>query len=302
MKMKVRALLIKGLAVAMLGISAFPAQESFAKEDPKVVETSIVKKKITHKEIGIMANEWVKKQTYVQSGGHYEDGEYRSFEYKGSYYRYLSKDIDTKKELMAYLKESITPAYANRFIKEKGIIEHKGKMAQPEADGGSLLQWDQAIVKFDGGNGKERDYTLLVPVGETEELTAYKLSALRMSKHGWKISKLDYSHTVDLNIPGNINPAFVFFKYLLVDSSVSEDQLIKKSLLNVEKFKKGIKNVEIHNMEEGKRNNDQVEFKITIQAELDKNYKGKLKSGLNQLTFTIQNTGEMEYKILDIKM
>lgn len=300
--MKVKTLLITGLAVAMLGISALPAQESFAKESPKVAQTSIVKKKVTNKEIGAMAYEWMKKQWYIQSGGHYEEGEYKSFEYNGSYYRYLSKDIDTSKELMAYLKESVTPAYAKRFIKEKGIIEYKRKMAQPEADGGSLLQWDKAIVKFDEASGKERVYTLLVPVGETEELSAYKLSALYLPKQGWKISKLDYSHTVDLNVPGNINPAFVFFKYLLVDSSVSEDQLIKKSLLNVDQFKKGITKVEFRDMKEGTKKEDQVDFKVSIYVELDKNYKGKLKSGLNQMTFTIRNTGEMEYKIVDIKM
>ncbi|MEH7886700.1 DL-endopeptidase inhibitor IseA family protein [Bacillus sp. JJ1609] len=300
--MKVKTLLITGLAVAMLGISALPAQESFAKESPKIAQTSIVKKKVTHKEIAAMANEWVKKQTYVQNGGNYENGEYRSFEYKGSYYRYLSKDIDTNKELMAYLNESVTPAYAKRFIKEKGILEYKGKMAQPEADGGTLLQWDKAIVKFDEVSGKERVYTLLVPVGETEEVSAYKLSANYLPKHGWKISKLDYSHTINLNVPGNINPAFVFFKYLLIDTSISEDQLIKKSLLNVDKFKKGITKVEFRNMEEGTRKDDLVDFKVTIYVELAKNYKGKLKSGLNQLTFTIRNTGEMQYKIADIKM
>lgn len=300
--MKAKSLLITGLAVTMLGFSMFPGQESFAKESPKVSQVSIVKKMITNKQVGAMANEWVKKKTYIQSGGHYAEGEYKSFEYKGFYYRYLSKDIDTKKELIAYLKQSVTPAYANQYIKEVGIIEYKGKMAQPEADGGSLLQWDKSVVRFDGKSGSERNYTLLVPVGETKELAAYKMSVVRWPKQGWKISKLDYSHTVDLNIPGNINPAFVFFKYLLVDSSVSEEQLIKKSLLNVDQFKKGIKKIEYRDMKELSRNNDQVDFSVTIYAELDKNYKGKLKAGLNQLTITIQNTAEMEYKITDIKM
>lgn len=299
--MNVKTFLITGLAVSMLGLTAVPAQDTFAKGINTVEAAKVVaKKKLSHKEAGEMAQKWVQKQTYIQSGGSYENGEYRRFEYNGMTYRYLSKDIDTKKELMGYLQESVTASAAKKFIADRGIIEYKGKMAQLEADGGSLLQWDRAVAEMERVTGKERDYKLLVPVGETEELASYKMNIQYSPKIGWKISELAYSHTVDLNIPFNINPAFVFFKYLLVDAEHSKEQLIKENIFNVDQFKKGITKVEVRELKEIKRENDQVEIKATFYVELDKNYKGSLKKGENQLTFTIENTGEMEYKIVKI--
>jgi hypothetical protein len=298
--MKGKQILIAGLAALLIGTPLYQAEAQNAKGEAKTVQIG-VKTKLMEKEVVKTINEWMKKQSYVQSGGSYGEGEYISFPLKGTTYRYLAKDIDTKKELLRYLKQSVTAEYAKRFIKEKGIIEHKGKLAQVEADGGSILQWEKVIAQFEGKEGKARNYKLIVPVGDTGDHEVYKASLVYENK-GWKVSKVEFSHFVDLNVPFNINPAFIFFKYLLIDSSESEAQFIKQGIFDVDAFKQGIKKVEVRNMEEQGRFRNQVEFKVSFDVELAKGYSGSLKEGKNVMYFLVENTGEMEYKIVKAGM
>lgn len=298
--MSSKRFLIAGVAAVVIGIPLYQADALFAKVEPKTAHTG-VNAEMTEKEVIKNINDWVKKQNYIQSGGSYGEGEYISFPYKGTTYRYLSKDIDTKSELMAYLKQSVTAEYAREFIKEKGIIEHKGKLAQVEADGGSILQWENAIAQLEGTEGKVQNYKLMVPVGDTGDIEIHRASLVDENK-GWKVSKLEFSHIVDLNVPFNINPAFIFFKYLLIDASESEAQFIRRGIMDVDAFKQGITKVEVRNMEEQGRLNDQVEFKLSFDVELKKDYAGSLKEGRNVMYFLIENTGEMEYKIVKAGM
>ena len=121
---------------------------------------------LTSKQVVKLAADFAKAASYVQSGGAYKEGEYKTFTYKGMQYRYLSKDIDTSKELLRYIKKTLTHHAAEKFIKDHGIITHKGKLAQLEADGGSLLQWDKAEAQFVTQDKSVKVFRLVVPVGE----------------------------------------------------------------------------------------------------------------------------------------
>lgn len=296
--MKGKKLLIAGLAVAMLGITVFQVNHSEAKEVPTLVQKQ--QKEISKKELLDLTQKWVNKKFYIMSGGSYQEGEYKTFTHNDMIYRYLSKDIDTKKELMDYLTESVTRPYAKEYFDNLGLIKHKGKLAQLEADGGSILQWDKAIPKFEEIDGKDHIYTLQVPVGETEEMETYTVSVRFGKEKGWRINKLEIKREIDLDVPFNINPAFVFFKYLLVDSDVSKGEFLDAESFDVDSFKSGIKKVEVRTLDESNRSSDQVEFKVTFDVELAKNYKGSLKNGMNELYFLIENTGEFEYKIVSV--
>ena len=46
---------------------------------------------------------------------------------------------------------------------------------------------------------------------------------------------------------------------------------------------------------------DKVEYAVTFHADLAGNYKGSLKKGENRLYFLIENTGDMEFKIVSVK-
>ncbi|WP_421383518.1 DL-endopeptidase inhibitor IseA family protein [Bacillus salacetis] len=299
--MKAKQLVIAGAAAAIIAAPFIQGSVSFAKDSPKITQSQI-KKSMSETGVVKKVQKWMAKQSYIQSGGSYGEGEYKCFPYKGTTYRYLSKDIDTRKELMKYLLESVTPKHAEKFIKEKGIIEHKGKMAQVEADGGSLLQWDRAAAREISSSSKEKIYKLIVPVGETDELEVNHAHFTYQPKAGWKINQMEFSHDVDLHVPFNINPAFIFFNFLLVDSTQSDAQFIDKESFDTEAFKQGITKIEVRTMEEQSRSLDRVEFKVTFYAELAKEYKGSLKQGENTMYFLVENTGEMEYKIVSAGM
>jgi hypothetical protein len=126
---------------------------------------------------------------------------------------------------MNYLTKTLTEKAAENFIKAQGLIVHKGKLAQLEADGGSLLAWGEAEAELVRNDNQSTVYRLFVPVGETGERQVFLAEYQNVKSIGWRISK---EPTLDLDIPFNINPAFVFFHYLLVDAEVSKDQFINR--------------------------------------------------------------------------
>lgn len=259
-------------------------------KEPKL-DTSHV---LTEKMVLELSANFAKAEGYIQSGGLYRAGEYKTFNLNGKIYRFLSSDIDTKNELLNYLTQSMTLHTAEQMIKDKGIIEYQGKLAQVEADGGSLLQWQKAKVEFIRTDKNTSFYRLIVPVGITSEKQMYIVEFQYVDKNGWRVSKNPY---LELNVPGNINPVYIFFNYLLVDSKVAKNQFLPHSTFNVDEFKKGIKKVEFIQSKEIGRDHSHVEFLVKIKVDLATDYKGSLKNGENTMYFSVQPTGYMEFKI-----
>ncbi|HYK74214.1 MAG TPA: DL-endopeptidase inhibitor IseA family protein [Pseudoneobacillus sp.] len=244
-----------------------------------------------------LATKFAQSTSYVQAGGSYRDGEYQTFSYQGKTYRYLSSPIDTRNELLSYLKNSLTQSAAEAFIKSRGIIEYKGRLAQIEADGGSLLRWEKATAQVIKAENNTRVYLLTVPVGETSEKQDYVVEYQFDQKIGWRINKEPYWN---LDIPGNVNPAFNFVTLLLANTKATQELFLDPTSFNVEEFKKGIKKIEYMNLTEIGRGKSQVEFVVKINVEVDTNYKGTLVNGENNMYFLIQPVGYMDFKIAKI--
>ena len=83
----------------------------------------------------------------------------------------------------------LVPSEAEQFIKSRGIIEYKGKLAQVEADGGSLLQWEKATAQFVKTEKNTISYRLTVPVWNTTEKQDFIVEYQYVNNAGWKISK-----------------------------------------------------------------------------------------------------------------
>ncbi|QOR68263.1 hypothetical protein IM538_09225 [Cytobacillus suaedae] len=295
--MNIKKLMITGLTIGLLVTPFSQGTQAVHVNENKTVSVIGVKKAISSKLVISLTSKLAETMSYVQSGGNYTEGEYKSFMYKDKYYRYLASDIDTKKELMKYLKRTLTHKAAEQFIVDSGIVEYKGKMAQIEADGGSLLQWEKANTEYVKTEKNRRFYRVIVPVAETEQKVMYIVEMKYVGKVGWRIDKEPY---LDLDIPFNINPTFIFFNYLLDDSAHSKEQLIDPSIFNVDSLKEGIKKIEVRELIEVGRSEYQVEYKATFNVELENGYKGSLTTGDNQLFFLIQQTNEMEFKIESI--
>jgi iseA protein len=261
------------------------------------MEPTLDQSVLTDKKTIELASNLAQAKSFVQSGGSYQNGEYKTFTYNGKTYRYLSSHIDTKKELLSYLKNSLTQPAAELFIQTRGIIEYKGKMAQLEADGGSILQWHKATSTFLNQAKTTKVYLLSVPLGDTNEKHDYVVEYQYVQNVGWRISKEPYWN---LEVPGNLNPAYNFFRHVLINTKATQDLFLYPTSFKVEEFKNGVKKVEFVNLKEIGRNQSQVDFIVKFNAELDSNYRGDLVNGENYMYFSVQPIGYMEFKIAKI--
>jgi hypothetical protein len=75
-------------------------------------------------------------------------------------------------------------------VKKYRFIEYKGKLAQPNADGGSLLDWDKAKGKLIYTKKDVRLYEFSVPLGETGEHSKEKVTFVKV-KNQWLINAID---------------------------------------------------------------------------------------------------------------
>ena len=150
-----------------------------------------VKKSEVHSEKAVeIAASWAATASLVQAGGVYKEGEYKRFNYKGKTYRYMASHLDTKKELRVELEKSVTKKVAKQFMKDQNFIKHKRRLAQIEADGGSLLQWGEATAKEVKSKKNKSVFEVSVPVGYTGTFDTFKVTYEYVRKSGWRISKL----------------------------------------------------------------------------------------------------------------
>ncbi|MCJ8009966.1 DL-endopeptidase inhibitor IseA family protein [Lederbergia wuyishanensis] len=133
-----------------------------------------------------LATEASNKYWYVTSGGNIA-GEIQMFTHEDMEYRYLGSDLDTREKLNAFLGESYTSSTIQSYINRVKIINHKGKLAQPNADGGSIVNHEKAIVVGTRDTGSEKEFDLKVPLGSSLYYE-YIHVVFSKTKDGWRIS------------------------------------------------------------------------------------------------------------------
>ncbi|TDF91025.1 DL-endopeptidase inhibitor IseA family protein [Paenibacillus piri] len=118
-------------------------------------------------------------------------GAAESFDVKGTPYRLLGGDLDTKAKFTAFIEEVTTPeqaaAYWSKQTENGSIVEVNGKLAQPNADGGSLRNWNgaKAVLVRDGADLKT--YAMTVPVGDTGETEQHEVKVRLVPGKGWRL-------------------------------------------------------------------------------------------------------------------
>lgn len=137
---------------------------------------------------------------YVVSGGNGKRNE-ATFTHNKMEYRYMAQSLNTMKKLKAYLGKTYTSEQVNVLIKKLGIIERKGLLAQPNADGGSILNWEKATMKETSSTATTKKFTLSVPLGDTREVETLQ-GELRFEKgKGWRV------HSLETIVNGDTPPA-----------------------------------------------------------------------------------------------
>ena len=292
--MKTTKVLLALATITLLHTSFIPITEAATTGNIKSNQTVIQKDQLTDKLAVDLAAKYQEAYLFVSSGGGYKDREYDTFLYNDLAYRYLSININTKAKLMKYLTEVMTSQAAEHFINDLEILEHKGKLAQKEADIGSLEEWKKATAEVIKKDKDKVQYRLTVPIGEPSEKIMYSVEYQLVENIGWRVSKRP---VVDLDIPDKINPVHILFTNLLSSPQVAQKQLLPTSYFEVNEFKKGLKKVDLSKIKEIDRGSHHVEYIATIFVELEKDYKGPLVSGENKMYFIVQPNGYMDFKI-----
>ncbi|KJD45150.1 DL-endopeptidase inhibitor IseA family protein [Paenibacillus terrae] len=141
--------------------------------------------KLNHESAIPLVLEAQSRYLYAISGGS-TVGE--SFQWNGKSYRYLSEDIGTKTKLTSYLTQAYTKQASEQFV-GKFFVEINGKLAQLDADGGNLLEFNRATAKMVTMTPVKRSYLLTVPYPAGTKQANEKIT-VNFEKVGsyWKIS------------------------------------------------------------------------------------------------------------------
>ncbi|MEK5392783.1 IseA DL-endopeptidase inhibitor family protein [Margalitia sp. FSL K6-0131] len=133
----------------------------------------------------VMGGHNVKAENYFCSS--------RSFQNKGQYYRYFCSEFDTKTKLVNYMNEVFTLNAIDKAFKKYHFIVYKGKMAQPDADGGSLADWKNAKAKLIYQRKDVRLYQFTVPVPiDNKIVETFKQNVTFVKVRGkWQINDFD---------------------------------------------------------------------------------------------------------------
>ena len=115
-----------------------------------------------------------------------------TFTYNGIDYRYMAESLNTMAKLKKYLGYFYTPDQQEKVIEQLGIIEHQGVLAQPNADGGSSLNWDNAKIKEVSGSADIKHFEMDLPIGESLDYEAL-IGELRYVKEAeaWLVHRLE---------------------------------------------------------------------------------------------------------------
>jgi hypothetical protein len=106
-------------------------------------------------------------------------------------YRWMGSDLDTKVKFIEYLELLYTPeqaeAYWNKQINEGLLVEIDGKLAQPNADGGSMMGWNEATAKLIQSDSGTKTFQISVPLFDKFEEKTIKLRYI--TGKGWRIDE-----------------------------------------------------------------------------------------------------------------
>jgi hypothetical protein len=124
---------------------------------------------------------------YVLNGGKTE--EHERFEHSGIHYRFFKEELNTKEKLSNYLKEVYTQEISNQIIKKYNFIEIKGRMALPDADFGSRLDWGNAEVTSIEETQTSIDVKISVPLIGDGETSEYQIKLIYLDEEDWRLAQ-----------------------------------------------------------------------------------------------------------------
>lgn len=166
------------------------ASQKVTIEDEKYLHLQLKNADISaHVAEGLAADAYRHFWTMKNGGdGDRKDG---TFPYKDADYRWMASDLDTKTKFIEYFELLFTPeqvqAYWKKLTEYGGIVEIDGKLAQPNADSGSLMEWANATAKLIQDGKTSKTFKFSVPIsGDIEEK---EVKVKFVEGKGWRIDE-----------------------------------------------------------------------------------------------------------------
>lgn len=131
---------------------------------------------------------------HLSAGGSAE-GNIQSFGVYGRTfdYRWLGADLDSKAKLTAYLEEVFTPEQVAQYwqdtIADGSIVDINGRLAQVNADGGSMWDWNQAKVRLLQDGGNQKTFLFTVPHGGINDQMEREVKLRFVKGMGWRLDE-----------------------------------------------------------------------------------------------------------------
>ncbi|SOC16672.1 S-layer family protein [Ureibacillus xyleni] len=144
---------------------------------------------VTSKEAIALISGANKAYWYAVSGGE-GPRELETFMKGDLEYRYMGETLDSEEKLLNYLGTWYSPEQTAKLFKELGFITHNGKLAQPNADGGSLLNWEKATAKLIKSSTKSKTFEVKVPIADFGEYETNQVDLRFVEGIGWRVNKL----------------------------------------------------------------------------------------------------------------
>ncbi|MGL4523588.1 MAG: DL-endopeptidase inhibitor IseA family protein [Bacilli bacterium] len=104
------------------------------------------------------------------------------FKKDGNYYNYLPDHINTLTKFQKKLEQYYSKDTAKQFISSMDLKSKQKRLYRIAADGGSLLDWEKAVVKKVRETKDSAQFSFSVPVGETGQSKKYSITFVK--EHG----------------------------------------------------------------------------------------------------------------------
>jgi hypothetical protein len=155
----------------------------------------------SEQEAGLLAGQAQQHFWYVNSGGSWKSDEKQSegpieefpIAGKGDHYRWMGTDFGNKEQYISYMEEVYTPEKAQQFWNEQvdsgSIVDVNGRLAQPNADGGSILDWSKAKATLIEDRIDQKTYLFNVPIGDTGTRENHRMTVRYVEGKGWRLDE-----------------------------------------------------------------------------------------------------------------
>ncbi|NOU98739.1 DL-endopeptidase inhibitor IseA family protein [Paenibacillus planticolens] len=127
-----------------------------------------------------------------RGGTQHPEGPVKTFTVKGKQheFRWMGDDLNSKEKLIAFLEKIYTSeqvaAFWNQLVQAGDYIEVDNKLAQVNADGGSLMSWGDSTAVLLKDSIDEKTYHYTVPVGNNQ-VEQKDIKVRFVEGKGWRI-------------------------------------------------------------------------------------------------------------------